>query len=198
MSREIAECRRQLDRRLRAASVAAQYGTVRAVDERLRTCDVQVGGIVYEKVLLHAVSQADSKGFFAVPALGSTVIVARLSDSDSRLFVAMFSVIAKAVFAAGEQVLLTCDGERIEASAPKIVFNQGALGGLIRIEALTAKLNEVIDALNNHTHLIPPGGVVVSGSASSQNNAAPVDIPAPTAAHPHVARNDYEDENITH
>lgn len=198
MSREIAECRRKFEERLREASANAVYGIVRSVDERMRTCHVQVGGIVYEDVLLHALSRADSKGFCAVPTIGSTVIVSRLADSDSRRYVTMFSQIDKVLFTVGDRVTMTCDGEQVIIDAPKVVFNGGALGGLVKIEQLTAKINEVIDALNNHTHQILPGGVAVTGSASAQSNQTPVDIPAPTAPHPHIKRDEYEDKDITH
>jgi len=93
---------------------------------------------------------------------------------------------------------MTCDGERIEASAPKIVLNGGELGGLINIEPLTRKINDLIEAFNTHTHTIPSGAVAVTGSASAQNNPKPVEVPAPASKHDKVRRGDYEDTNVTH
>lgn len=48
--KEIREVRMMLSERLRNAAKAAMYGTVKSVDENARTCDVQIGGIVYEGV----------------------------------------------------------------------------------------------------------------------------------------------------
>lgn len=93
---------------------------------------------------------------------------------------------------------MTCDGEKIEATAPKIVLNGGDLGGLINIKPITDKINELIEAHNTHTHSIPSGQVAVTGSATAQNNPAPVEVPAPTTKHDKVKREDYEDTKVTH
>ena len=186
--KEIREVRMMLSERLRNAAKAAMYGTVKSVDENARTCDVQIGGIVYEGVLLYSVEKENLRGRVLIPKRESAVIVARIDASD-RLYVALFSEIDKVVFTLGDQVTMTCDGERIEASAPKIVLNGGELGGLINI---------LIEAFNTHTHTIPSGAVAVTGSASAQNNPKPVEVPAPASKHDKVRRGDYEDTNVTH
>ena len=104
-----------LSERLRNAAKAAMYGTVKSVDENARTCDVQIGGIVYEGVLLYSVEKENLRGRVLIPKRESAVIVARIDASD-RLYVALFSEIDKVVFTLGDQVTMTCDGERIEAS----------------------------------------------------------------------------------
>ena len=195
--KEIREVRMMLSERLRNAAKAAMYGTVKSVDENARTCDVQIGGIVYEGVLLYSVEKENLRGRVLIPKRESAVIVARIDASD-RLYVALFSEIDKVVFTLGDQVTMTCDGERIEASAPKIVLNGGELGGLINIEPLTRKINDLIEAFNTHTHTIPSVAVAVTGSASAQNNPKPVEVPAPASKHDKVRRGDYEDTNVTH
>ena len=195
--KEIREVRMMLSERLRNAAKAAMYGTVKSVDENARTCDVQIGGIVYEGVLLYSVEKENLGGRVLIPKRESAVIVARIDASD-RLYVALFSEIDKVVFTLGDQVTMTCDGERIEASAPKIVLNGGELGGLINIEPLTRKINDLIEAFNTHTHTIPSGAVAVTGSASAQNNPKPVEVPAPASKRDKVRRGDYEDTNVTH
>ena len=195
--KEIREVRMMLSERLRNAAKAAMYGTVKSVDENARTCDVQIGGIVYEGVLLYSVEKENLRGRVLIPKRESAVIVARIDASD-RLYVALFSEIDKVIFTLGDQVTMTCDGERIEASAPKIVLNGGELGGLINIEPLTRKINDLIEAFNTHTHTIPSGAVAVTGSASAQNNPKPVEVPAPASKHDKVRRGDYEDTNVTH
>ena len=195
--KEIREVRMMLSERLRNAAKAAMYGTVKSVDENARTCDVQIGGIVYEGVLLYSVEKENLRGRGLIPKRESAVIVARIAASN-RLYVTMFSEIEKVIFTVGDKVTMTCDGEKIEATAPKIVLNGGDLGGLINIKPITDKINELIEAHNTHTHSIPSGQVAVTGSATAQNNPAPVEVPAPTTKHDKVKREDYEDTKVTH
>lgn len=195
--KDIREVRQLFENRLKNAAATAIYGHVKSVDEKARTCNVQVGGIVHEDVLLYAVEKENLRGRVLIPKIGSMVIVARIAASN-RHYVAMFSEVDKVIFTLGEQVTMTCDGEQIEASAPKIVLNGGELGGLINIEPLTRKINDLIEAFNTHTHSIPSGTVAVTGSASAQNNPKPVEVPAPASKHGKVQRKDYEDTKITH
>lgn len=195
--KEIREVRMMFSERLRNAAKAAMYGTVVSVDEKARACDVQVGGIVYEGVLLYAVRKDGLHGRVLVPRIGSTVVVARIDASD-RLYAAMFSEIEKVIFTLNDRVTMTCDGERIEATAPQIVLNGGEMGGLLNIGPFTDKLNDLIEAFNTHTHSIPSGQVAVTGSASAQSNPAPVEVPAPATKHDRVKREDYEDTHVTH
>ena len=195
--KEIREVRMMLSERLRNAAKAAMYGTVKSVDENARTCDVQIGGIVYEGVLLYSVEKENLRGRVLIPKRESAVIVARIAASN-RLYVTMFSEVEKVIFTVGDKVTMTCDGEKIEATAPKIVLNGGDLGGLINIKPITDKINELIEAHNTHTHSIPSGQVAVTGSATAQNTPAPVQVPAPTTKHDKVKREDYEDTKVTH
>lgn len=213
MSKEINEIRRLFNERLQEAGAQYLYGVVRKVDAELRTCDVQVEGIIFEGVLLYAVEKADRKGFVALPKVGSTVIVTT-GAGGKRLLVVMFSEVDKIIFTAGDKTTFVCDGttaeytndkicmrasnNQIEVAAEQIVFNGGGNKGLVNIEQITDKINEFIDTFNGHTHSIPSGQVVVVGSATTQNNAAPVVIPAPTSKHRKVKRDDYEDTKVTH
>ena len=79
-----------------------------------------------------------------------------------------------------------------------VLFNGGKLGGLLKIEQLTEKFNELIRAFNTHTHTIPAGGVPVTGTAAAQSNPAPVMVPAVTQAMPEVRVSDYEDAKVKH
>lgn len=213
MSKGINELRRLFFERMREAGAQYRYGVVKKVDEELRTCDVQIEGILFEGVLLYAVEKSDLKGFVALPTLGSTVIVTT-GAGGKRLFVAMFSEIDKVIFTAGDKVTFACDGSaaeytndkihikatgsQIEVEADKFVFNGGDNKGLVNIEQITGKINELIDAFNSHTHSIPSGTVIVAGSATTQNNPGPVEVPPPSAKHTKVKRGDYEDTKVTH
>ena len=39
-------------------------------------------------------------------------------------------------------------------SSTEIVFNEGRLGGLVKVQELTKVLNDIVDAFNSHNHLI--------------------------------------------
>lgn len=213
MTREIDEARRLLNRRLQQAGAGTLYGVVQSVDEKARTCDVQVGGVVYEGVLLYAIENQELTGFVMIPSKDSGVLVGRI-DGGNRLHVVMFSQVDKVIFTAGEKVRFSCDatnavytndkismraeGNKIEVSADNIIINGGDLGGLVNIEPLTQKVNDLITAFNGHTHTIPTGGVAVAGTPAAQNNPAPIQVPAPIAQHPEVKRGDYEDTNVKH
>ena len=75
-----------------------------------------------------------------------------------------------------------------------VIFNGGQLGGLINIEALTEKINELVEAFNRHTHTMAPGAIQVGASV----NAVPVKVPAVLQKASRLNRKDYEDSNITH
>ena len=75
-----------------------------------------------------------------------------------------------------------------------ITINGGKLGGLVNIQALTDKINEVVDAFNRHTHLLAPGAIQVGQLI----NAAPVKVPVVATKATRLKREDYEDNKITH
>ena len=68
-----------------------------------------------------------------------------------------------------------------------IVINGGKLGGLINIGQLTQKINELVEAFNNHTHQVTvshPGGTFTTVK--------------PTDSAKSFNKSDYEDEKIKH
>lgn len=141
--------------------ITIYQGIVKSVAGNL--CEVEIGNIVIPDVRLKA-SELDDDGMMLVtPKVGSAVTVGSLSGDLSQL------------------VVLQVD--HIES----IVINGGKLGGLINIEALTDKINGLVDTFNNHTHNVTvahPGGTFATlqpGAAASTFN-----------------KGDYEDETIKH
>lgn len=126
-------------------------------------CDVEIGRIVIPGVRLRASETEDQGAMLLTPKIGTAVTVGSLSGDLSQL------------------VVLQVD--HIES----IVINGGKLGGLINIEALTDKINELIQAFNNHTHQVTvshPGGTFTTVQ------------PASTAST--LDRKDIEDVSIKH
>ena len=116
-------------------------------------------------------SEADNQAqIILVPRVGTAVVVGSLSGDLSQLV-----------------VLSVDEVERIE-------INGGKLGGLINIEAITDKINQLVEAFNAHTHIIPTGAIV----CGSYPNANPVTAPKTLSPADSFDRTDYEDTTIKH
>lgn len=141
--------------------ITIYQGIVNNVDGCL--CEVQIGGIAIPDVRLRASELDDDGQMLVTPKVGSAVTVGSLSGDLAQL------------------VVLQVD--HIET----IVINGGKLGGLINIEHLTKKINELVDTFNSHTHDVTvshPGGTFTTIK------------PASSASF--FKKGDYEDEKITH
>lgn len=137
------------------AQLTLMQGIVRKVSGL--TCEVEIGGIAVPEVRLRASEAADGGQMLVTPKTGSAVIVGSLSGDLTQL------------------VVLAID------HAESITINGGKLGGLINIEPLTQKINELVQAFNAHTH---------------QGTHGPTGPPLKTAQQ--LKRGDYEDTTITH
>lgn len=135
--------------------ITIYQGIVNSVDGCL--CEVQIGGIAIPGVRLRASEVDDDEQMLVTPKVGSAVTVGSLSGDLAQL------------------VVLQVD--HIET----IVINGGKLGGLINIEQLTNKINELVDTFNSHTH---------------QGTHGPTQAPLQSATS--FSKADYEDETITH
>jgi len=105
---------------------------VTAIDEGARTCTVEPlnGDPEVFKVKLQADPDLE-EGIAIIPAKDSTVIVSFLANNKA--FVSLYSSI-----------------DKILIDTPEVIYNGGDNGGLINIEDLVAKLNNLENALNNH------------------------------------------------
>ena len=137
------------------ASLTLMQGIVRKVDGVL--CDVELSNITVPDVRLRASEASETGQLLITPAVGSAVIVGSLSGDLTQL------------------VVLAID------RAESITINGGKLGGLINIEPLTQKLNELVQAFNSHTH---------------QGAHGPTGPPLQPARQ--MKRDDYEDTTIKH
>ncbi len=137
MSRDTDRIRQKLAGRLAAAGSGSFYGTVKKVDEKRRTCDIEVGNIIREKVMLYLIDDPEDpkKGWCFVPALESTVLVTRIDATSSRLRVSMFSEIDRVVCTTGEtEFSVGKDGYKL---------NRGRFGLLKTLTDLCAALEQL-------------------------------------------------------
>ena len=121
------------------------------------TCTVEIGSLTVSDVRLRASEKQEETQILITPAIGSAVILASLSGDMTNLVVVAVDV------------------------AESITINGGKLGGLINIEALTSKLNELVQVFNSHTHTAPNGPTTPPTTSANQ-----------------LQRKDYEDEKIKH
>ena len=136
-------------------SLTLMQGIVRRVDGCL--CDVEIGNTTVPDVRLRASEAGDGGQLLITPKVGTAVIVGSLSGDLTQL------------------VVLAID------HAESITINGGRLGGLVNIEALTQKLNELVQVFNRHSHTAPNGPTT-----------------PPTSLAKTLDRADYEDPKIKH
>lgn len=151
----------QLARMGGGRTVSIWQGVVKSVEGQ--TCTVSVGSLDVPGVRLKASETEDKGRMLVTPKVGTAVTMVSLSGDLSELVVVQVDRVAT------------------------IELNGGSLGGLVNIEALTAKLNELVDAFNSHQHQVTvshPGGTFVTVK--------------PLKAANHLERSDYEDETIKH
>lgn len=179
--------------------------SVDAVDEKARTVDCTPidEGAPLLGVNLQA-NQESEDGVVLFPAVGSYVVVSFLEPSVA--VVVLCEKVDKIGLKIGKTTAELVDGQvdiavqdtTVKINPDGVIINGGGLGGMVKIQELTQKLNDFITAFNNHTHELPTGAVAVTGSATAQTNPAPVMVPAISSPHSSVSVSDYEDEKVKH
>ena len=181
--------------------------TVDAVDKDARTVDCTPldEGAPLLGVNLQA-NQESKFGIVVYPRVGSYVVVGFVADGSAGVVLTTDDIESIEIVVSDKTSRVLIDEERVridvdeetsaELTKDGVVLNGGSLGGLVKVEELTNKLNELIEAFNNHTHTIPSSAVSVSGTASAQSNPAPITVPAITSKHTKVKRGDYENEKV--
>lgn len=163
---------RNLQAAVGPAPITVYQGIVASVEGV--TCTVTFGSQDVSGVRLRASEAENDSQILLVPRVGTAVVVGSLSGDLSQL--AVLSVDAV---------------ERIE-------INGGRLGGLINIEALTAKINALVKAFNDHTHNIGSGNIIVGPPSAPMVNYNPIVVPKVLSPASELDKSDYEDETIKH
>lgn len=212
MRKKTDEIRAMINTRLREASETTLWGVVKSVDEEKRTCAVQVGGIVYNDVLLYAVIKPDLKGLAFLPAVESNVLVTRIAGSN-RLYVSMFSVVDKIAFSfsdtvkgditaealhyENEDVTLRIESGKVELSAPETVLNGGGFDGLVKIRELEKNLNSLklfVETMNTAL----PSAFTAIGASLQANGATGAGTYSGAMAGQVIVLVDMEDKAVKH
>lgn len=153
------------------------------------TCTILIGDLEVSDVRLRAVINNEQDQLVCTPKQNSQVLVADMSGGEFReLVVIAYSEIETIDLTIGQTTLQLEDG--------KITINGGNLGGLVKIQELTDKLNNLIDWCKNHTH----SGVItaVSGGSGAPAVGTTGNTAAPTSAPTDFNKSDYEDTAVKH
>ena len=167
------------------ANIEAQLCTVTAVDAAARTVDCEP--LDESAPLLGVNLQANqglTSGMVLIPKVGSYVIVALMNDGVNGCVIATEEV---------ERMELVIGEARVEVTEDGIVLNGGALGGLVKVEALTSRINNIENDLNTLKEVfakwVPApqdGGAALKGVISSWASETLV----------LTERGDYENEKV--
>lgn len=151
-------------------------------------------------------NQNSSCGVVFFPRVGSFVVVGFIADGNAGVVLCSDDIESIELVVSNETSRVIIDEEQVsiyvgketsaELTKDGVVFNGGTLGGLIKVEDLTKKINDLIDAFNNHTHILQSNTVSVVGSPSAQSNPAPITVPAIITKHTNVTRDDFENEKV--
>jgi hypothetical protein len=139
-------------------------------------CKPLNGSALFNSVKLNAGNDKN----YIVPKVGSNVIVSMLDKNNA--YISMFSEI-----------------EKIYLNSNEIIFNEGSLGGLIKINELTQKINELVTNynqlvrfFNTHVHT----GTVLIGTTPLPLTIIPTTTSAPLT--PLFNKVDFENTKIKH
>ena len=177
--------------------------TVDAVDKSARTVDCSP--INEGAPLLGVNLQANQEGECGVclfPEIGSYVVVGFVADGAAGVVLLTEKIESAEIVIGDTSAVISADGVRIDVgdisanlSKSAVTFNGGDLGGLVKVEDLTKRLNLIENDINKlkaafSTWVVAPqdGGAALKTAAGSWFGSQL----SPTQ------RNDYENEKVKH
>lgn len=173
--------------------------TVDAVDEKVRTIDCTPlnEGAPLLGVNLQANQGADF-GLCLFPEVGSYVVVGFVAEGAAGVVLATDKITSAEIVIGDTSAVIDADGCRIDTADMSahinnsdIVFNGGTLDGLVVIQKLTDKINELVQTVNN---LITSYNAHVHICAAPGSPSKPIDAPAKAAKT--FNKSDYENTKI--
>lgn len=159
-------------------------GTVKEIDEEERELTLLTPeGAEIGQVMLQSMSNKESS-MVIYPKMGSDCIIIFEEESNSGCVIATEEI---------ERMELVIGEARVEVTEDGIVLNGGALGGLVKVEALTARLNGIEESINELKAALSgwvpapqDGGAALKGAISSWASETLV----------LTERGDYENERV--
>lgn len=137
-------------------------------------CSVSVDDLTLTDVRLRAVINGENSKLLITPKIKSSVLVIDLSGGK-------YNDLAVVNYSEIDKIEIDCDN--------KIVINGGNNDGIIKINELTQKLNDLVDAFNNHIHTTD----ATVGATTVVGTIAPTTSPVQQ-----FNKSDYENDKILH
>ncbi len=171
----------EIKKRIKNIAGKSEQNIFTAKVERVdgETCSVSVDGLTLNDVRLRAVINGENSKLIITPVKGSYVLVTDLSKGN-------YSDLA--VLNVSEIDSITIDVEN------DIIINGGTNEGLIKIEKLTEKLNDLVDWCKNHTH----NNSTFSGTISGAPATGTLTVPCPPNPPSDFNKSYYENDKIKH
>jgi hypothetical protein len=119
-------------------------GVIKAVDEMTYTCTVTISGVDFYKVPMKVLISATQASVVEVPAVNSACTIVFKDKSKDRPTLLYVNV--------SDKLLIKITNSTIEITSDLIKFNGGGNDGLVLVNALITKLNNLENAFNAHMH----------------------------------------------
>ncbi len=148
-------------------------GTVTSVDKEANTCKVERDNLPeLFKVRLNAITSPGSNCVVIYPKVGSDVLVLLVENNPT-------------------------DGYLLTASEiDQVIINGGSNGGLVIVDGLVSKINELVTKFNEHTH--SDVIVEVTGGSGSPAVGVPGTSGTTTTEADELVSSDFENTAIKH
>lgn len=164
-------------------------GIVQNIDEDKRSCEIQINeDLTLFNCRLNAVLDDYTNRLLIVPKDKSAVAFMAVDGKLTDPIIIAYSEIDK--------VLLKIGNTEVNIDTDKVEINGGDNDGIIKIQDLTDKLNNLVDWCKNHTH----SGVItaVSGGSGAPAVGTTGNSGTPTSSPADFNKSDYEDTKVTH
>lgn len=153
---DIATAIKQLAKRGEVSINHLQNATVVSVDWPARTCKVRLDdGRLRSEVKLRAVADDGATGICLKPKVGSAVVIAAIEREEMNAVVVgytdvdRFEVQMQDIGIVWENGKVSMEVKNLEVKADQTTFNNGSLGGLIKLLPALQKINALEGDLNS-------------------------------------------------
>ena len=171
-------------------NMVVAIGTVQNIDEDNRLCEIRVNDdLTLFNCRLNAVLSDYQDRLLIVPKDKSAVAFLTVDGNLTDPIIIAYSEIDK--------VLLKTGDTEINISDEKIEINGGENNGIVKIQELTDKLNDLVDWCRKHTHSTSSFSGSISGTPAIAVTGT-LTVPAPLSGPSDFNKSDYEDDKITH
>ncbi len=188
MSERVGNALRDLIKKTSPMQVVA--AKVKSVDETDYTCEADPvdGAATIGRIRLKPVIDDSDTGMIVIPVVGSYILVGLLMNKDTQPFMVQWSKAKKVLIKTNYGATLEMDNQGV------INMNGDSLGGMVKVQQLVQRLNNIESKLNAHLLLYNAHTHPVSGAVTLI--PTPVDIQ--NMIQPITTQQDLENLKVKH